>query len=384
MTAYFDHAATTPLRAEARDAMEPWLGGRYGNPSGTHSVARAAGAAVDEARDVIAGALGAIPGDVVFTASGTEADNLAVLGRAHAAPGPLVVSAIEHHAVLNAALAAERYGLGEVRVVHVGKDGVVDLEALAGALDRSVSLVSVQLVNSEVGTLQPLADVARLVRRRAPGAALHTDAVQAVAWYDVAELAAGTDMVSISAHKFGGPQGAGALAFRRGVHLEPLVFGGPQERERRAGTHNVAGIVGMAAALNATVAGLARDAVRVRALRDALCSGLLSAVPGAQETAPGQEKAPGHCHLVIEGVESEALLMLLDGYGIGASAGSACASGAMGPSHVLTAMGYSEREAMAALRLTLGHTTTGEDVARALKAVPDAVTRLRRGGAVVR
>lgn len=364
--------------------MGPWLGGSYGNPSGTHSVARAARTAVDEARDAVAGALGATPGNVVFTASGTEADNLAVLGRARAAPGPLVVSAIEHHAVLNAALAAERYGLGEVRVVRVGKDGIVDLEALAGALDRSVSLVSVQLVNSDVGALQPLADVARLVRRRAPGAAFHTDAVQAAAWYDVAELAAGADMVSISGHKFGGPQGTGALAFRRVVPLEPLVFGGPQERERRAGTHNVAGIVGMAAALRATVAGLASEVGRVRALRDALCSGLLSAVPGAHETAPGQEKAPGHCHLVIEGVESEALLMLLDGYGVAASAGSACASGAMEPSHVLTAMGYSEREAMGALRLTLGHTTTGEDVARALKAVPLAVGRLRRGTVAAR
>lgn len=380
MSAYFDHAATTPLRGEARDAMEPWLGDRFGNPSGAHSVARAARGALDEARDVIAAVLGTAPGDVVFTAGGTEAANLAVLGRAHAAPGAVVVSAIEHHAVLNAALAAERYGLGEARVVPVGKDGLVDLEALARALDKSVSLVSVQLVNNEVGTLQPLAAVARLVRRRAPGAVVHTDAVQAVPWYDIADLGAGADMVSISAHKFGGPQGTGALAFRRKISLEPLIFGGPQERERRAGTHNVAGVVGMAAALRATVEEMEVVARRVKALRDTLCAGLLGAIPGAHETAPGQEKAPGYCHLVIEGIESEALLMVLDGFGVAASAGSACASGAMEPSHVLTAMGYSEREAMGALRLTLGHTTSAQDVDKGLREVPLAVQALRSGG----
>lgn len=359
--------------------MQPWLGARFGNPSGAHWVARVARGAVDEARDVVAAALGTVAGDVVFCASGTEAANLAVLGRARAVPGAVVVSAIEHHAVLNAALAAQRYGLGEARVVPVGNDGVVDLDALAGALDKSVSVVSVQLVNNEVGTLQPLSEVARLVRRRAPNAVLHTDAVQAAPWYDVAQLAADADMVSISAHKFGGPQGVGALAFRRRVPLEAVVFGGPQERGRRAGTHNVAGIVGMAAALRATLDALATEPQRVRALRDALCNGLLEAVPGARETAPGQEKAPGHCHLVIEGVESEALLILLDGHAIAASAGAACASGAMEPSHVLVAMGYSEAEAMGALRLSLGHTTTSAEVAQALTEVPQAVQRLRAG-----
>jgi cysteine desulfurase len=360
--------------------MGPWLSGeRFGNPSGSHSFARAARAATDEARDVVAECLGTPPGDVIFTSGGTEAANLAVMGRLRSRPGPAVVSAIEHHAVLNAACTAESYGLCEVRVVPSGKDGLVDLDALAVALDRSVSLVSVQLVNNEVGTLQPLGEVAALVRRRAPGAVLHTDAVQAVAWYDVAGLAEGADMVSISAHKFGGPQGAGALALRRPVPLAPLLLGGPQERARRAGTHNVAGIVGLAAALRDLAQRREREVPRVRALCDRLRAGLLGRVPGAAETAPGQEKAPGHCHLVIEGVESEALLLLLDSAGVAASAGSACASGAMEPSHVLVAMGYSEREAMGALRLTLGHTSTDEDVALALEAVPACVTRLRGG-----
>jgi cysteine desulfurase len=379
--AYFDHASTTPLCPEARAAMEPWLSGSFGNPSGSHGVARAARQAIDEARDKVADFLGTAPGDVVFTSGGTEAANLAVLGRAGAAPGPVVVSAIEHHAVLHAARAAERLFASPVRVVGVGNDGIVDLNALAAALDRTVSIVSVQLVNNEVGTVQPLSEVARLVRRRAPGAVLHTDAVQAPPWLDVAQLAAGADMVSISAHKFGGPQGVGALAFRRPVALEPVIYGGPQERERRAGTHNVAGVVGMAAALEAACQQRVVACERARRLRDMLKRGLLAAIPGAHESAPGREKLPGHCHLVIDGIESEALLVLLDGYGVAASAGSACASGAMEPSHVLLAMGYSAEVALGALRLTLGHTTSEAEVALALRAIPAAVSRL--GGSVI-
>jgi cysteine desulfurase len=356
--------------------MEPWHSGLFGNPSGAHSVARSARQAIDEARDAVATSLGTGPGDVVFTSSGTEAANLAVLGRLRASPGPVVVSAIEHHAVLHAAQAAGRSLDVPVRVVGVSNDGVLDLDALSAALDRDVSIVSIQLVNNEVGTVQPVAEVARLVRRRAPGAVLHTDAVQAVPWFDVARLAREADMVSISAHKFGGPQGVGALALRQAIHLEPLIYGGPQERERRAGTHNVAGIVGMAAALQATVGQRAAANERVQRLRDRLLEGLLARTPGAHETAPGQHKAPGHCHLVIEGVESEALLVLLDGYGVAASAGSACASGALDPSHVLGAMGYSRQAALGALRLTLGHSSTGTDVDLALAAVPAAVERL--------
>ena len=381
MLAYLDHASTTPLCPEARTAMEPWLSGSFGNPSGSHAVARAARQAIDEARDKVAAVLGTAPGDLVFTSGGTEAANLAVLGRAGVAPGPIVVSAIEHHAVLHAAQRAERLFGSPVRVVEVGNDGIVDLKALGAALDRTVSIVSVQLVNNEVGTVQPLSEVARLVRRRAPGAVLHTDAVQAPPWLDVARLAEGADIVSISAHKFGGPQGVGALAFRRPVVLEPVIYGGPQERERRAGTHNVAGIVGMAAALEAAGQQRVEACERARRLRDKLRTGLLASIPAAHETAPGQEKLPGHCHLVIDGVESEALLVLLDGYGVAASAGSACASGAMEPSHVLVAMGYRADVALGALRLTLGHSTSEADVELALRAVPAAVSRL--GGLVM-
>ena len=378
MPAYLDHAATTALSPAALEAMRTWLGERVGNPSGSHGPARAARQAVDEARDQVASALGTTPGDVVFTSGGTEAANLAVVGRALAVPGTVVVSAVEHHCVLNAAEAAARLAGAEVRVVPVGRHGVVDLDALRDALDRTVTVVSVQLVNNETGVLQPLAEVCRLARRRSPQAVVHTDAVQAVPWFDVAAMAADADMISISGHKFGGPQGVGALAFRSPVALRPLTFGGPQERERRAGTHNVAGIVGLAAALADVVVGRAGASARVAGLRDRLRSGLLAAVDGVQETAPGQAKAPGHCHLIVEGVESEALLVLLDELGIAASAGAACASGAIGASHVVTAMGYPSAMARGALRLTLGHTTTGDEVELALAAVPAAVAQLRR------
>jgi len=375
---YLDHAATTPLCPEAAEAMGDWLApGSLANPSGAHWAARAARKAVDEARDVVAEVLDTRPGDVVFTGGGSEAANLAVLGRALALPGAVVVSAVEHHAVLRAADAASRLGRAELRVVGAGSDGVVDLSELAEALDSTVSIVSVQLVNNEVGTVQPLDQVARLVRRRAPGAVLHTDAVQAVPWFDVAQLARGADMVSISAHKFGGPSGVGALAFRREVALAPLLHGGPQERERRAGTQNVAGIVGLAAALAAAARGREAVAARASSLRDHLAAGLLSAIPGARETGSGSPRAPGHCHLLIEGVESEALLVLLDRQGLAASAGSACASGAIDPSHVLLAMGYTATEARGALRLTLGHTSTQADVEIATRAVAAAVATLR-------
>ncbi|MHB1534553.1 MAG: cysteine desulfurase family protein, partial [Acidimicrobiales bacterium] len=246
MLAYLDHAATTPPRAEAVAAMLPWLTERFGNPSGAHQVARAARRAIDDARDRVAAVLGARPGAVVFTSGGTEADNLAILGTAAVRPGPILVSAIEHPAVLQSAAASGQ----EVRLVPVDRSGLVDLDALADLLDNTVSLVSVMLVNNEVGTIQPLAAIVDLVRRRAPHAAIHTDAVQGPA-LDVAGLTAGVDLISVSAHKWGGPQGIGALAVAPGVPLRPILHGGGQEQERRAGTHNVAGIVGMAAALAA-------------------------------------------------------------------------------------------------------------------------------------
>ena len=369
--AYLDHAATTPMRPEAVEAMLPFLAERFGNPSGAHAVAREARKALDEAREVVAEGLGARPGEVVFTSGGTEADNLAVLGVHAARPGRVVVTAVEHHAVLHAA------GQVQIAIAPVTTDGTVDLEGLAHLLDPSVTLVSVMLANNEVGTLQPLAEVAALVRERAPAAVLHTDAVAAFPWVDVAALAADADLVAVSAHKFGGPKGVGALVVRQGVALAPLIHGGGQERDRRSGTSNVPGIVGMAAAVAATVAGRRETAVRVAALRDRLADGLLAAVPGSAETGDRSRKVAGNCHLTFEGVEAEALLMLLDAEGVYASAASSCASGAADPSHVLAAMGLDAIRAAGALRLTLGATTTPDDVALALEVIPAAAQRLR-------
>jgi len=378
MAAYLDHAATTPLRPEAVEAMLPWLTERFGNPSGSHAISRQARAAVDDARDLVADALGVAPGGVIFTGGGTEADNLAIAGVLARRPGAVVCSAVEHHAVLHAARAASSSGLAtEMREVPVLPDGTVDLDRLADALDAGVSVVSVMLANNEVGTIQPLAPIARLVRRHAPGAVLHTDAVQAFPWLDVARLAAPADLISVSAHKFGGPQGVGVLAVRRDVGLAPVIHGGGQERDRRSGTHNVAGIVGLAAAMGATVASRAATVVEAGRLRDRLADQLLAVVPGAAETGDRAAKVAGNCHLCFDGIESESLLVLLDDSGVCASAGSACASGAMEPSHVLVAMGIDRGRALGSLRLSLGFTTTEDDIELALKVVPDAVARLR-------
>src|SRR5438105_11835250 len=371
MTAYLDHAATTPMCPEAVEAMLPFLTERFGNPSGSHAVAREARKALDEARDVVAECLGAEPGEVVFTGGGTEADNLAIVGTHAARGGRAVCTAVEHHAVLHACAAVG----GDVAAV--GADGVVDVSLLPNQLGPDVSVVSVMLANNEVGTVQPLDAVAAVVRDQSPEAVLHTDAVQACPWLDVAALARPADLVAVSAHKFGGPKGVGALVVRDGTRVAPIIHGGGQERDRRSGTYNVAGIVGMSAAMRATVAGRVETVGRIARLRDRLADGLLASVSGAEETGDRATKIAGNCHLSFDGIESEALLVLLDGAGVCASAGSACTSGAVEPSHVLTAMGVPAERAVGSLRLSLGATTTDADIDLALDAVPDAVDRLR-------
>jgi cysteine desulfurase len=371
--AYLDHAASGPVCPAAAAAMHPWLTERFGNPSGAHQVARAARAAVEEARDAVAAALGVEPGGVTFTSGGTEADNLAVLGVLSARPGPVVVSAVEHPAVMEAAMAS---GL-EVRVAPVRSDGLLDLDGLRLLLDREVALVSVQLANHETGIVQPLGQIARLVRRHSPRAVLHTDAVQAAPWLDLTVAAADADLVAISGHKIGGPQGVGALAARRHPALRAIVHGGGQERELRSGTQNVAGIVGLGVAVTVAASARARVSITVQDRRDDLARRLTQAIPGSVETAAGSPRLPGHLHLRVPGVESEALLVLLDEGGVCASAGAACASGAMEPSPVLLAMGVPKEETLSSLRLTLAGTTTPAEVELAANVVPAAVARLR-------
>ena len=374
--AYLDHAATTPVRPEARDAMLPWLDGLVGNPSGAHRLARAARRALDDARDVFAAATGFESGDIVFTGGGTESDSLAVNGVLDAVGGVAVCAATEHHAVLHAVEA--RGG----RVVGVDPSGRVDLDALADELDDSVTLVSVMAVNNETGVVADLAAVVEVVRDRAPRAAVHTDAVQALSWLDLPTVTAGVDLLSLSAHKFGGPQGTGVLAVRPGTPLRPQLLGGGQERGRRSGTQNVAGIVGAAAAADVVVRTRAESVGRSGALRDRLADGLLGAIPGAVETAAPRGdrtgKVAGNCHLCIPGVEAEALLVLLEDHDVYASAASSCASGAQDPSHVLAAMGLDRQLAAGSLRLSLGWSSTDDDVGAALVAVPAAVEQLRR------
>jgi cysteine desulfurase len=373
---YLDHAATTPLRPEAFEAMRPWLTGAFGNPSGGHRVAREARRAVDEARDAVAVALGCRPGEVVFTSGGTEADNLAVAGviaaaRERGGPAGVVCSAVEHHAVLHSVEALGGHTVG------VDAAGRIDLTELAETIGADTALVSVMLANNEVGTIEDLDAVAATIAERAPGALLHTDAVQAVAWLDVATLAAPAALVSVAAHKFGGPQGVGALVVRDGVRLTPILRGGGQEREHRSGTHNVAGIVGMAAALTAAVADRDGAVAAVRRRRDRLVAGVAGQLDGVVESAAGVDRLPNIAHLRLAGVDNEALLVLLDDAEVCASAGSSCASGAMEPSHVLAAMGVSRDEARTALRLSLGRTTTDADVDQGIEAVVSASRRLR-------
>lgn len=403
MSAYLDHAASTPVHPEAVDAMLPFLRGSFANPSGAHTMARAARQAIDEARDTMAELLGAEPREIVFTGGGTESDNMAVFGVHDRRGGVVVGSAIEHHAV------HEPIGVRGGRFVAVDGRGILDLEALVETLDavhdagETVSLVSVMLANNEVGTVQPLARIAKKIRKHAPDAVVHTDAVQAFPWLDVATAAAGADLLSVSAHKFGGPKGVGVLVVREAVtdRMAPRSLGGGQERERRSGTQNVAGIVAMATAARITVERRAATIERVGKLRDRLAEGIAASVPDVVETgvpmtrfvteelfgrstpveldgADRSHKVAGSCHVCFEGVESESLLFLLEKAEVYASAASSCASGAEEPSHVLAAMGVPRPLASGSLRLSLGAASTDDDVDAALAAIPPAVERLRR------
>ncbi len=377
MVHYLDNAATTPVRPSALETMVPLLSEVYGNPSGAHRMARAANRVLDDARETMAEVLGAKAGEIVFTAGGTEADNLAVTGVLEANGGIALCTTVEHHAVLDPVA----HSKGET--VEVARDGRLDLAALEDALTRhgdDVSLVSVMAVNNETGMIQPLDEAIEMTRRLAPGAVFHTDAVQALCWLDLSTVAGEADMVSVSAHKFGGPKGVGCLVVREGERSsgpEPLLRGGGQERGRRGGTHNVAGIAAMATAAAETHAQRADQVPRVTALRDRLADGVLTAVPDAIETGDRALKTANIAHFCFPGVASEALLILLEQSDIMASAASSCSSGAMDPSHVLAAMGYSRDLAFGSLRLSLGYGSTDADVDATLAALGPAVTRLR-------
>lgn len=377
MFAYLDHAASSPMRASAIEAMRPFLDEQYANPSGAHRFARRSRRAIDEARDRVAESIGCRPSEVVFTGGGTESDNAVVLGAVRRHGGRAVCPAAEHHAVLHC---VEHVGGA---VVAVTADGAVDEAALVAELDGGapVSVVSVMAVNNEVGTITDMESVSRAVRRHAPGAILHTDAVQAACWLDLRTLWPHVDAMSLSAHKFGGPKGVGVTVLRDGVSLEPLILGGGQEADRRSGTHNVAGIVATAEALAETDAHRASELVRVGELGRRFAARVTGSLDGVQATVPESRRVPGVVHLCVEGAESEALLFVLDAGGVCASAASACASGAMEPSHVLAAMCVARERSRGALRFSLGHTTTPAEVDHAADVLVDGVRTLRERAA---
>lgn len=372
---YLDHAASAPLRPEAREAMLPYLEGRFGNPSSIHRYGREARAALEEARARLAAVIGAAPGEVVFTRAGTEADALAILGRAWTERGaPIVFGAIEHKAVLASAHAAQEDGARLV-VLPVDGDGVVRLDAVDAALAEHPAVVSVMWANNEVGALQPVAEVGAMCR--AAGVVFHSDAVQALGKVPVRVDQIPVDLVAFSAHKVGGPKGIGALYVRRGTRLRPLLFGGGQERGLRPGTEDVAGAAGFAAAAEAAEAVRERAMARIGALRDRLEAGLRERVAGLVVNAAGAPRLPTISNLSVPGADPEALLMGLDLEGIAASSGSACSSGAVEPSHVLTAMGIPADLAGPSVRFSLGWTTTDAEIDRVLEVFPRVVERTR-------
>ena len=375
---YLDHAATTPVRPEVFEAMAPFYGPRFGNPSSTHRWGREARAALDEARERVATCLGAAPDEVCFTSGGTEADNLAILGgwRILKAKGrrAVVTSPIEHKAVLQAVHQTAKEG-AEERFLKVDPSGAVNLDDARDRLDSDVALCSVMWINNETGVIQPIEELARLTK--AAGGVFHTDAVQAFGKVDVDARKVPFDFASVSGHKVGAPKGIGAFYIRRGTPLEPLFFGGSQDRGRRPGTENVAAAVGLARAMELAVAERETHWTELEVMRDQLEAALIARVPGALVHGRGARRAPHILNVSVPGTDSESLLMALDLQGVACSSGSACQSGSVTPSHVLSAMGVRADLASAAIRISLGALTTGPDIARVAELFPALIAKAR-------
>lgn len=374
---YFDHAATTPLSAEALAAMLPYFTNAFGNASSIYRLGREAKKALEASRQTIALCLEARPEEIFFTSGGTEADNWAIFGSAMKHRGKknkLIVSAIEHHAVLHPAQKLVKEGI-EVIVLPVDEMGVVQPETLKAVIDDQTFLVSVMMANNEVGTIQPIAELVQI--SHGAGAWFHTDAVQAVGHIPVNVQTLGVDLLSLSGHKFNGPKGVGALYVRRGLGLPAWMEGGAQERNRRAGTENIAGIVGMAKALETAAYRLEETQARLKAYRDQLIDVLLERIPETKLNGHPVDRLPGNVNLSFAGIEGEGLLLKLDQKGIAASSGSACTSGALDPSHVLMAMGVPHEIAHGSLRLSMGEQTSQAQVNYVLETVPNIVEQLR-------
>ena len=375
---YLDYAATAPVLPEVLDTMLPFFVSAYGNPSGIHANGRETRKAVELARRRTAGVLGAESREICFTSGGSESNNLAIQGTAFAMRGKgnhIITSQIEHHSVLNTCRWLEKQGF-RVTYLPVDADGTVNPENVRDAIRPETILVSIMTANNEIGTVQPVAQIGEICREK--GVTFHTDAVQAVGMLrtDVREMNA--DLVSLSAHKFHGPKGTGALYIRKGTRLDPLIHGGSQERGLRAGTENVPGIVGLGKAIETAEAEREENAARIRGLRKVLTDRILQNIPGARMNGHPEHRLPGNCHFSFPGTESEALLLRLDLAGISASGGSACTSGSVEPSHVLQAIGLKDEMLHSSIRLTIGRETTLKEIEKTAQILTEIVEDLRK------
>jgi cysteine desulfurase len=373
---YADNAATTSVSKPVLDSMLPYFSEKYGNPSSIYSIGRDSHEAIDDARQKAADALGAEPQEIFFTSGGSEADNWAIRGTAYANVKKgkhLITTRFEHHAVMNTMKALEKDGF-KVTYLEVNPNGVVRPEDLAAAIRPDTTLVTIMYANNEIGTIQPIPELAKICHDS--GVIFHTDAVQAIGHVPINVKEQGIDLLSLSAHKFHGPKGVGLLYIRKGLRFPNLIEGGAQERNRRAGTENVPGIVGLGTAIALATAGIAEKSAKVKILRDRLIDGILR-LPLTRLNGDREKRLPGNVNISVEGIEGESLLLLLDMNGICASSGSACTSGSLDPSHVLLALGLRHEVAHGSLRLTIDETTTAEDIDYILEIIPKIVDRLR-------
>jgi len=378
MRVYADNAATTAVHPNVVEAMLPYFRTHYGNPSSLHTAGQEAAVVLSDARAKVAKCLNAAqPSEILFTSGGSEADNQAIISAARLGARKdkkhIISTKFEHHAVLHTLRRLERQGY-EVTLLDINEDGIIRPEQVADAIREDTALVTVMFANNEIGTIQPIAEIGAICRER--GVLFHTDAVQAVGHLPIDVQAMNIDMLSLSAHKFHGPKGVGALYARRGVWLDNLIDGGAQERGKRAGTENIPGIVGLATALELACANMDAHVAHMTALRDKLI-GALTQIPHSVLNGNREKRLPGNVHLCFEGIEGESLLLLLDDAGVEASSGSACTSGSLDPSHVLLALGRPHEVAHGSLRLTLSYETTEEEVDHIIKTVPRIVAQLR-------
>jgi cysteine desulfurase len=381
---YLDHNATTPVHPLVLEAMLPYLASEFGNPSSAHYFGQRASQAIEGAREAVAALIGARSSEIVFTSGGTEADNAAILGvvghaqrtqkQSGQSPLHMITTAIEHAAVLNACHVLEARGVS-VTYVPAGRDGIVSLDAIRSALRPETALISVMHANNEIGTLQPIEQIGQIAAEA--DIPFQTDAVQSAGKIPIDVNRFGVDLLSLSAHKFYGPKGVGALFVRKGVEIDPLLYGGGNERGRRAGTENVAAIVGLGKACELACGNMAEASTHLCELRNRLEEGLLARIHGTRVNGDPARRVPNTSSLVLPGVESESLVIALDLAGLACSAGAACSSGAVDPSHALTAIGLTPAEARASLRFSVGRANTREEIDKALELIPVAVTRQR-------